>query len=216
MNVNIVNELKKQYIETGVIKNLLQDSDIDILDTFLDNWNNIEEFYSKYYKNTHPKVVICGINPGKNGAGKTGVPFVDFNSLSKLLPNVNETDIERSAQFFYEIIEHFGAEKFFETFYVTNISWVGFIQNGKNVNYYNLSIKVKELIFNIYKSEIDAINPTTIISLSQEVQKTNKALFEGDENIELKSLPHPNYCAFPKNKDTCTEQYISLLSKYIH
>jgi len=211
----IIKELKKQYIENEAVKKLLKDDDIEILDGFLNNWDNIEKFYAQYYNNKHPKVVICGINPGKNGAGKTGIPFIDFNSLSKLLPNIHENDIERSAQFFYEIIEYFGAKKFFETFYVTNISWLGFIKNGNNVNYYDLPIKVKEEIFKIYKSEIDAVQPTTVISLSKEVEKTNKSLFDKNETIELKYLPHPNYCAFPKNKDSCKEQYISLLSQYI-
>ena len=75
--------------------------------------------------------VICGINPGRNGAGKTGVPFLDFNSLSQLLPNLKKEDSERSSQFFFEIVEHFGAKKFYETFYVTNISWLGFIKDNK-------------------------------------------------------------------------------------
>lgn len=211
----IIKELKRQYIDDEAINTLLKNDDIVILDGFLNNWNNIERFYAQYNNNKYPKVVICGINPGKNGAGKTGIPFVDFNSLSKLLPNIDENDKERSAQFFYKIIEHFGAKKFFETFYVTNVSWLGFTKDGKNINYYDLPTKVKEVIFDIYKNEIASIKPNTIISLSQEVQETNISLFGENETIELKSLPHPNYCAFPKNKHGGKEQYISVLSQYI-
>ncbi len=128
---------------------------------------------------------------------------------------IDNNDKERSAQFFYKIIEHFGEEKFFKSFYVTNISWLGFVKNGKNINYYQLPQEVKELIFKIYQEEIAKVNPTTIISLSGEVQKTNKGLFTTN-NIDVSaSLPHPNYCAFPKNIERTKEQYISVLSQYI-
>ena len=36
-----------------------------------------EKFYNKYYNNTQPRRIILGINPGRFGAGLTGIPFTD-------------------------------------------------------------------------------------------------------------------------------------------
>ncbi len=207
----LVEELKERYMSSSIF----DDEDITVLNVFLDNWENVKRFNEKYYNGKYPKTVLCGINPGKNGAGKTGVPFLDFSSLSKLIDGVDRTDTERSAQFFYDIVQEFGAEKFYRSFYVTNISWIGFTKNNNNVNYYQLSDPVKDFIYDAFKYEMDIVAPNTIISLSEEVSKTLKHLFK-DSDIDVNTrLPHPNYCAFPKNYEKCKAQYIEILSSYI-
>ncbi|MBV6655114.1 MAG: DUF4918 family protein, partial [Mameliella sp.] len=42
-----------------------------------DTWDAMEQFYGKYYSDDRPRVAIFGINPGRFGAGVTGVPFTD-------------------------------------------------------------------------------------------------------------------------------------------
>jgi hypothetical protein len=211
----LIEELKRRYIDSGDIESLLKGSEISVLDEFLMNWSTIRAFNKTYYQNSYPKTVLCGINPGKNGAGKTGIPFVDFASLSKLIANVEKTDSERSAQFFYDVVSEFGAKEFYDSFYVTNISWVGYIKGNKNINYYKLPEKPKKFIMEMFKYEMEEISPQTIIAMSGEVQNTLNQLYE-DSTIDIKSsLPHPNYCAFPKNYKKCKEGYIELLSKYI-
>ena len=207
----LLEELKTQYLNTSVFT----DEDILILDDFLENWENIKKFNEKYYKDSYPKTVLCGINPGKNGAGKTGIPFIDFSSLSELLEGVEKTGTERSAQFFYDVVKEIGAERFYRSFYVTNISWLGFIKDGKNVNYYTLSDKAKAFIYKMFEFEMNQVSPTTIISMSGEVKQTLSSLFNGGQIDISNSLPHPNYCAFPKNYSSCKSQYIELLSKYL-
>jgi hypothetical protein len=36
-----------------------------------------EQFYSKYYNDTNPRIFLIGINPGRFGGGLTGIPFTD-------------------------------------------------------------------------------------------------------------------------------------------
>ena len=40
-------------------------------------WEVVEKFYLKYYNDDRPRAFIFGINPGRHGAGVTGIPFTD-------------------------------------------------------------------------------------------------------------------------------------------
>lgn len=112
----IYEDLKRKYIDSGKIDLLLKDTDISVLRGFLDNWDMIRKFNDKFYGDNLPKTVLCGINPGKNGAGKTGLPFLDFTSLSKVMGGVDRQDTERSAQFFYDIVQEIGVKDFYKSF----------------------------------------------------------------------------------------------------
>lgn len=45
-----------------------------------------------FYPTQEKRVVLCGINPGRNGAGKTGIPFIDFSGASHLLSGIGQND----------------------------------------------------------------------------------------------------------------------------
>lgn len=210
--MKILEMLEKEYIDSGIIKSLLKNENIDILDDFLNNFSNIQKFYNEYYSSGIPKIVLCGINPGKNGAGKTGIPFTDFRSASKLIDGINKNDFEKSASFFNEIVDYFGANEFYKKFYVTNISWLGYKKNGNNLNYYDLPLDVKNIIYNIFKKEMNLVQPKYIISLSEEVNNTlNEIIDDKTININYR-LPHPNWCSFPSRIQKSKEKYINLLS----
>lgn len=210
---SLINELHKLYLGPNGLESQLENTGVVVLKDFLENWENILKFNKKYYKKEIPKIVICGINPGRLGSGKTGIPFIDQKSLSKLIPDIKGEDAERSAQFFFEIVENFGAEKFYKSFYVTNISWLGFVKNKKNFNYYDLPESVKLRVFDFFKMEMDMVKPKMIISLSQAVHDDLNKLFAGTEiNTEI-VLAHPNYCAFPKNRNKYKRNYIEVLGK---
>ena len=40
-------------------------------------WAIVEQFYQKYYNDNHLRIALFGINPGRFGAGATGIPFTD-------------------------------------------------------------------------------------------------------------------------------------------
>ncbi len=105
-----MNELINKYLKfineifSGELKGIhkiLNEQKIYILDDFINNTDIITKFYEKYISPHNPKIVICGINPGRLGAGKTGIPFLDFSSADKLIDGIDRNDSEKSAQFFF-------------------------------------------------------------------------------------------------------------------
>ena len=51
---------------------------VRVMNPYRENENAFEvssAFYRKYYADTRPRHLIMGINPGRFGAGQTGIPF---------------------------------------------------------------------------------------------------------------------------------------------
>ncbi len=103
------------------------------------------EFYGKYYQDYRPRHLILGINPGRLGAGVTGIPFTDSKRLAEVCgidPGGIRTH-EPSSVFVYEVIAAMGGpEKFFSRFYINSVCPLGFVRTtdtGKegNYNYYD-------------------------------------------------------------------------------
>jgi len=193
--IALLRNFRDSYISSGTFEPLARSEGIEVLTGFLANWKRIEAFYVRYYA-TKPSIVLCGINPGRYGAGLTGVPFLDFASLSKLLPNVKRSDEEKSAQFFFQIVSHFGAEDFFRTFYVTNVSWVGYEKDGKNCNYDKLPEAALSFVEAMFRSEFAFVQPSRIISIGTPVRATVQKLFGASQIDTSRMLPHPRNCIF--------------------
>lgn len=97
-------------------------------------------FYKKFYDDNHPRTFIIGINPGRFGGGITGIPFTDPVKLALYcgIPNNLGSKTELSADFIYQMIEAYGGvQKFYNHFYFTAMSPLGFTRNGLNMNYYD-------------------------------------------------------------------------------
>jgi len=105
-------------------------------------------FYRKYYSDNEPRYLILGINPGRFGAGLTGVPFTDPKRLREYcgITSYEGPDAhEPSSAFVYAMIEQYGgATKFYAKFFITSICPLGFTARGKNG---------KEVNFNYYDSK---------------------------------------------------------------
>ena len=107
-----------------------------------------EVFYNQFYNDSGKRVFMIAINPGRFGAGVTGLPFTDPTILENTLniPNDFVKRKELSAIFIYELIEALGGvEMFYQNFFFTNVSPLGFLQDGKNLNYYDVADLQKEL-----------------------------------------------------------------------
>lgn len=97
-------------------------------------------FYRKYYSDSSNRVFIFGINPGRFGAGTTGVPFTDPIRLQQTCGIENDLPKkqELSSVLIYKIIERWGgAGSFYNAFFFAAVSPVGFVRDGKNFNYYD-------------------------------------------------------------------------------
>lgn len=105
----------------------------------------ISAFYNKYYNDTNTRTIVLGINPGRFGAGVTGIPFTDTIRLKEKcgLEISGQETYEPSSVFIYDMIEAYGGpRKFYGDFYVGAASPLGFTalnNKGKevNCNYYD-------------------------------------------------------------------------------
>ncbi|HZF26693.1 MAG TPA: uracil-DNA glycosylase family protein [Steroidobacteraceae bacterium] len=100
----------------------------------------VEKFFLKFYGDTAPRILVFGINPGRFGAGRTGVMFTDPVALELDcgIQNHLEKRREMSSEFIYDFIGHCGgARDFYGRFFLTAVSPLGFVRNGLNFNYYD-------------------------------------------------------------------------------
>jgi len=121
---------------------------IRIMNPFKEHEQTVEiaaTFYHKYYNDNEPRYIILGINPGRFGAGLTGIPFTDPKRL------VSECHIayegkaahEPSSVFVYEVINAYGGpDAFYKKFYINSLFPLGFTMiddkgKEKNYNYYD-------------------------------------------------------------------------------
>ena len=97
-------------------------------------------FYDKFYSDKGKRNLIFGINPGRLGAGITGLSFTDPHKLEFEcgIPNSFSKKEELSSRFIYLWINHSHTVKsFYKKHIILSVCPLGFIQAGKNVNYYD-------------------------------------------------------------------------------
>lgn len=194
---------------------LIDQLNLRIPSDFISNKENIEAFCKKYYTDSVPRVVICGINPGRYGACKTGIPFLDYQSLSKLITGIDRQDSERSADFFFQVIHQFGVADFFNSFYVTNVSSVGYSSKGKNFNYNNLPDSALEVVERNFLVEMEIVQPTHVIAVGIVVQQTLHKRLSTRVDCTI-CLPHPSWIAAYRSRETnkWLDYYLLALEKF--
>ncbi len=125
----------------------------------------VDVFYHKYYNDNEPRSLILGINPGRFGAGLTGIPFTDPKRLISecQIPYDGKITHEPSSVFIYEMIHAFGGLKeFYKKFYISSTCPLGFTKESKegkekNYNYYDskeLLASVKDFIIDNIRKQI--------------------------------------------------------------
>lgn len=101
----------------------------------------VQSFLEGYLQDNHQRTVLFGINPGRFGSGVTGISFTDPVRLKEVLGIDHSFDMrpELSSQFIYEVIESYGGpQKFYQSFFISAVYPLGFLKDGKNINYYEL------------------------------------------------------------------------------
>lgn len=138
-------------------------ADVEVMNPFLDPkvLYITEMFYRKFFSDDNKRVFIFGINPGRNGAGITGISFTDPIRLETKCTIINHLPKkpELSSEFIYNMIDSYGTVKeFYSRFFITAVSPLGFLSKGKNLNYYDtkeLQEKVKPFIVQSIKNQIE-------------------------------------------------------------
>lgn len=104
-------------------------------------------FYHKFYGDQQSRVMLLGINPGRFGAGITGVSFTDPIRLENEcgITNHFSKKQELSSVFIYEMIAAYGGvEAFYQDFFISSLCPLGFVKDGKNLNYYDHTVLKQE------------------------------------------------------------------------
>jgi hypothetical protein len=104
-----------------------------------------EVFCKKYFNDNRQRHIILGINPGRFGAGLTGIPFTDPKRLMSEcgIDYKGKITHEPSSVFVYEVIKAYGGVKaFYKDFYINSPCPLGFTSidkhgHEKNYNYYD-------------------------------------------------------------------------------
>ncbi len=98
------------------------------------------KFFQKFYNDDNPRRLMLGINPGRFGAGITGVNFTAPKQMRQNCgidhPWGNGTEL--SAEFIYEMITAYGGPAtFYGAYFIGAVSPLGYMKAGKNINYYD-------------------------------------------------------------------------------
>ena len=100
----------------------------------------VRAFLGKYFADNRERVLVLGINPGRFGAGVTGVTFADPVALADYcgIPNDLARRRELSSVFVYTIVNALGGpEDFHSRFFLSAVCPLGFTRKGVNLNYYD-------------------------------------------------------------------------------
>jgi hypothetical protein len=102
-------------------------------------------FHRTYYSDDKPRTLMLGINPGRLGAGSTGLSFTDTKRCESELgiPVQGLRTHEPSSDFFYRMVRAAGGpEAFYSRVYVHAMCPLGFVRDQPggtaiNLNYYD-------------------------------------------------------------------------------
>ncbi len=161
-----------------------------------------EDFYGKYYNDSDGRKLILGINPGRFGAGITGIPFTDPVTLETDCGIENSFDKRRelSSEFIYKLIAVMGGPShFYKHFYIGAVSPLGFVKDNKNYNYYDSKPLMKALkstiIDNLIKQIGLGINSRKCYCLGQGKNFEYLEMLNAELKIfdSIIPLPHPRW-----------------------
>ena len=189
-------------------------------------WPILETFYTKFYNDTDQRTLILGINPGRLGAGSTGLPFTDTKRLNADCGIAFDTfkTHEPSSVFVYDVINAYGGPKsFYHKFYISSISPLGFVVPGKkgmvNINYYDdkalekavtpfiVDTLEKQIAFGLRRDVVYILGTGKNYAFFSKLNKTH-GFFD-----DVIPLEHPRFVMQyrSKRKDEYIEKFIRLL-----
>lgn len=196
-----------------------------VMNPYMDNPETLtlmQEFYNKFYSDNQDRRFIIGINPSRNGAGVTGVPFTDTKRLDLAcgIKMKSAHTHEISSVFMYDMIsEYGGVSPFYRDFYINSPFPLAIIRKVKgswiNANYYDekeLFLKVKDFMIESLKNHISlGIRTDEVFILGKKNAKFIHQLNREAQLFgKLTVLEHPRYIQQyqSKSKQMYIDKYI--------
>jgi hypothetical protein len=185
----------------------------------------MQQFFHKFYHDNRPRRLMLGINPGRLGAGITGINFTAPRQLQENcgIDHTLKPSSELSAEFIYEVINAYGGvAPFYRDWFIGAVSPLGYTKEGKNINYYD------------DKKLQSAVTPFIVNSIQQQcllAGKTGDCICIGeDKNYKFLSLlnekykwfdtistvPHPRFVMQYRRKQKAQyiDRYVQALTKF--
>jgi hypothetical protein len=153
----------------------------------------VKKFFEKFYNDNKQRRLMLGINPGRFGAGITGINFTAPKQLEENC-GINhpwKNSSELSAEFIYDMITAYGGpETFYGEYFIGAISPLGFMKDGKNVNYYD------------DKKLLQSVTPFIVSTIQQQLKmgfKTDTCFcIGGEKNFKFLSALNEEHKFFQK------------------
>lgn len=186
-------------------------------------------FFRKFYKDNRKRFLILGINPGRFGAGITGVPFTDTKRL------IAECGItfpgplthEPSSTFVYEVVNAMGGAKpFYKNFIIQSICPLGFTitnKRGKDVNYnYYDSPKLQKaampfILESLYQLVELGVHTETVFCMGtgKNFKFVQKLIADHPVFDKIVPVEHPRYVMQykMKHKEEYVQKYVRLFNE---
>lgn len=180
-----------------------------VINPFLDNPETLTvmaTFYRKYYNDDGKRRFLAGINPGRLGAGVTGIPFTDTKRLESACGIVMQSahTHEISSLFVYDMIEAYGGPaRFYSDFYINSPFPLAIIRKTPaggwlNANYYDdpaLFEAVKGFMVQSLKQHIELGLDTSEVFVLGKKNAEYIGRLNAEEKLfgKLTVLEHPRY-----------------------
>lgn len=184
----------------------------------------VKAFFTRFFNDRQDRVVLLGINPGRFGAGITGITFTDPIRLEEdcRIANGFEKRAELSSRFMYDVISSYGGcQAFYQRFFLSAVSPLGFIRDGKNLNYYDdpdLEKALGSFIESTLIRQLDlGLRQDKAICLGEGKNMKYLERLNGKLNLfgEILSLPHPRWVMQYrfKRKGEFIRRYLEVLNQ---
>lgn len=184
--------------------------------------NVLASFLHRYFNDTNPRRLILGINPGRFGAGITGVNFTSPKQLTEEcgIEHSFKMHSELSAEFVYKFINAYGGpEQFYSRFFIGSVCPLGFVKGGKNINYYDdkelQKVAGPFIVSNMQKLLRLPVDRSACVCMGGE--ENYKALSKLNESYkwfeQIVPLPHPRFIMQYRRKslEEFVQQYLNVL-----
>lgn len=186
----------------------------------------VHEFYTSFFADNTPRVFLLGINPGRFGAGVTGISFTTPQNLRRYcgIDNNLPDSPELSSRFIYQVVDAFGgARAFYSRFFLTSLFPLALTKAGRsagpiNYNFYDDRPTTEALwpaITDTVRTQITfGCNRTVAVCLGRKNETYLRRLNDQQGFFDrIVTLDHPRYILQYKSKALATylDQYIATL-----
>lgn len=211
-------EFVERFLTTISIPDRLPRS-IEVLQPYSDTEVRriLHEMCLRYYASASTRTGVWGINPGRFGAGLTGLAFTDPWAVQHELGITTSLSGRRemSAEFVSMVIAAYGGpDSFYSDVYMSALSPLGFIREGVNINFYDDAALEKMMRPHIIGWMNDvfahAVRRDVTILLGSGKLRTfmERSVKEAIGVSEVIYLDHPRYIMQYRRREI--EQYIQL------